>query len=144
MTAHVVYPALDPELPATLSPAIVTQLLREEIGYEGVVFGDDMEMKAISQNFSFDEAVTLSIQAGVDVLLYGHEIEQACRTFDLICREAEKRTRVRENIEKSYHRIRRLKERFLTAFSGVESGAVGSLLDRWNHAEIVEEIQGSR
>ncbi|NIS74772.1 MAG: beta-N-acetylhexosaminidase, partial [Deltaproteobacteria bacterium] len=69
---HVVYPALDPERPATLSPAIVTQLLREEIGYEGVVFGDDMEMKAISQNFSFDEAVTLSIQAGVDVLLYGH------------------------------------------------------------------------
>ncbi len=144
MTAHVVYRAFDPELPATLSRAIVTQLLRQEIGYGGVVFGDDMEMKAISREFPFEEAVTLSIQAGVDVLLYCHEIEKACRAFDVLCQEGEKRPHLRENIEKSYHRIRSLKERFLAAFTGVESGAVGRLLNRWNHPKIVEEVQGSR
>ena len=51
MTAHVLYPALDPELPATLSEPIVTGLLRHQLGYDGVVFSDDMEMKAIADNY---------------------------------------------------------------------------------------------
>ena len=48
MTAHVLVPSLDEERPATLSPAIVQALLREELGFEGVILSDDLEMKAIS------------------------------------------------------------------------------------------------
>jgi beta-N-acetylhexosaminidase len=60
MTAHVVYPALDPTCPATLSSAIVTDLLRDEIGFEGVLFSDDLEMQAIQGH---------AIRAGCDLLL---------------------------------------------------------------------------
>ena len=48
MTAHVLVPALDEKRPATLSPAIVDGLLQEELGYEGVILSDDLEMKAIA------------------------------------------------------------------------------------------------
>ena len=60
MTAHVAYPALDPRLPATLSEAIVTGLLRHQLGYDGVVFSDDMEMKAVSDRYSVEEATALA------------------------------------------------------------------------------------
>ena len=51
MTAHVLYKALDDELPATLSPAIITHLLREQMGYDGVVLTDDLEMHAIVDHY---------------------------------------------------------------------------------------------
>jgi len=70
MTAHLVCEAIDPELPATLSPRVVTTLLREQLGYSGVVFSDDMQMKAIADNYSIDDAACLAIEAGCDTLLY--------------------------------------------------------------------------
>ena len=75
MTAHVRFTALDRELPATLSAAVVTGLLRHQIGYDGVVFSDDMEMNAISANFSPGEAAVLALRAGVDVLLFCHALQ---------------------------------------------------------------------
>lgn len=61
MTAHILYPALDPALPATLSPHIVPSILRDEHGYDGVVASDDLEMKAIHDRFD-----VTSIAAGLD------------------------------------------------------------------------------
>jgi beta-N-acetylhexosaminidase len=68
MTAHVLFPALDPERPATLSPAVL-RLLREELGFEGVVFGDDLEMRAVADRWPIGESVRLALEAGVDALL---------------------------------------------------------------------------
>jgi beta-N-acetylhexosaminidase len=69
MTAHVVYPALDPGCPATLSPIIATDLLRREIGFEGVLFSDDLEMQAIQGHGSFGDAAVAALLAGCDLLL---------------------------------------------------------------------------
>ncbi|MGK7346183.1 MAG: beta-N-acetylhexosaminidase [Candidatus Nitrospinota bacterium M3_3B_026] len=77
MTAHVVYPAFDEKLPATLSKKIVTGLLREKIGYGGIVISDDMDMKAISQGWADDEAARLALAAGVDMLLVCHDERRA-------------------------------------------------------------------
>ncbi|MFQ5418678.1 MAG: beta-N-acetylhexosaminidase [Myxococcota bacterium] len=68
MTAHIVLPALDPELPSTLCPAAIA-LLRDEIGFEGLVFGDDLEMKAVADHFSPEELTRGALGAGVDSLL---------------------------------------------------------------------------
>jgi beta-N-acetylhexosaminidase len=68
MTAHLLIPALDPTLPATLSPRALA-LLREELGYDGVVFSDDLEMRAVADRFSIEDRVELALRAGVDALL---------------------------------------------------------------------------
>ena len=69
MTAHVLVPAFDDERPATLSPAIVQTLLREELGFDGVILSDDLEMKAVSARYPVPEAAVAAIQAGCDGLL---------------------------------------------------------------------------
>ncbi len=69
MTAHIVFPQLDPELPATLSPVIVRTLLREQLGFDGAVFSDALDMKAVADHHSSTEANILALQAGVDAPL---------------------------------------------------------------------------
>jgi beta-N-acetylhexosaminidase len=68
MTAHILYPALDPSRPATLSP-LVLRLLREELGFGGVIFSDDLEMRAVADAMSIRERVQGALEAGVDALL---------------------------------------------------------------------------
>ena len=69
MTAHVLVPSLDEERPATLSPKIVQAILRDELGYAGVILSDDLEMKAIAAIVSVPEAAVQAIAAGCDGLL---------------------------------------------------------------------------
>jgi beta-N-acetylhexosaminidase len=84
MTAHILLPPLDASLPSTLSPAVLA-LLRDELGYDGLVFGDDLEMKAIADHFSPEETARRSLEAGVDAVM--------------VCRSAELRDRVLRALE---------------------------------------------
>jgi beta-N-acetylhexosaminidase len=143
MTAHVLYPALDSKLPATLSESIITGLLRHQLGYDGVVFSDDMEMKAVSDRYSPDEAALLAVRAGVDVLLFCHDLANAIRAFEQLCSEAEKDPVVRARIEASNRRIGRLKQEYLTWFSGVTEGELENRLRHLDHRRLVDEIHGS-
>ncbi len=72
MTTHVFHRGLDPDYPATLSPAILQGMLRGRLGFDGVIVSDDLQMKAITNHFGEDEAVALALEAGVDLLLYGN------------------------------------------------------------------------
>jgi len=69
MTAHVVYPSLDPALPATLSRPIAHDLLRGELGFDGLLVSDDLEMKAVFDRFPIEESAVLAVRAGCDILL---------------------------------------------------------------------------
>lgn len=69
MTAHVFNANLAPYDPATLSPVVVTELLRNDIGFDGFVISDDMQVGAIVQHYGFEEALTRAVAAGVDLLL---------------------------------------------------------------------------
>jgi beta-N-acetylhexosaminidase len=142
MTAHVLYPALDQKYPATLSTRIIGELLRAQLRYDGVVFSDDLEMKAVSGNYSFEEAVQRSLLAGVDVLLFCHEIEKAAAAFDFISGEIERNNELKDQVERSYRRIRKLKTRKLTAFTGASPEELEALTGA--HRKIVAAIQGSR
>ena len=143
MTAHVLYRALDQEFPATLSEKIVTGLLRQDLGYAGVVFGDDMEMKAISANYGDEEAVERAVRASVNVFLYCHELPRAVRAFEILCAEAERHPALRARVEESYRRLTQLKNRWLRAFTGADETEILARLARLNHQSIVEEIHGS-
>lgn len=73
MTSHAIYPALDADRPATLSSAVLTDLLRGRLGYEGLVITDDLEMGAIVKKWSVEEGAAAAFAAGADVLLICHD-----------------------------------------------------------------------
>ncbi|WP_340201827.1 glycoside hydrolase family 3 N-terminal domain-containing protein [Ascidiimonas sp. W6] len=75
MTAHIVNKNLDDEkFPATLSKKILKGYLRNQLGYDGVIFSDDMQMRAISDHFGFETAIKMAILAGVDILMFSNHI----------------------------------------------------------------------
>ncbi len=140
MTAHVLYPALDPAHPATLSKAVIGKLLRQQMGYDGVVFGDDLEMQAISKNYALEESLALSVEAGVDMLLFCHETEKAVRALEFLCREAEKKKRIAAQAEASCRRIQKLKGRYLKSFTGVSEDLLTEHIGITSHQKLAEEI----
>ncbi|WP_326672366.1 glycoside hydrolase family 3 protein [Streptomyces sp. NBC_01257] len=71
MSAHILLPALDPHRPATLSPQILTGLLREELGYDGLIVTDAVEMQAIASTYGIERGSVLAIAAGADALCVG-------------------------------------------------------------------------
>jgi beta-N-acetylhexosaminidase len=75
MTAHVLVPTLD-EAPATLSAKIITQLLRDELGYRGLVLADALEMRAISETVGVGRGAVLALAAGIDAVLMGHDLDR--------------------------------------------------------------------
>ncbi len=116
MTAHIVNRRLDESLkPATLSKKIITDLLRGFMGYDGLVISDDMQMHAISKHYGFEEAIVLSINAGVDMLMFANNTDLASRTtadeiHDLIKRNVMLGNIPVSRIDESYQRIMKVKE----------------------------------
>lgn len=115
LTAHVFNANLDPEHPATLSQPTITGILRGQLGWDGVVISDDMQMGAIRDAYGYDEAIRLAILAGVDILtiaqqqLYEPGIVE--RTIDLIEALVLEGTLTDARINESYARITALKGR---------------------------------
>jgi beta-N-acetylhexosaminidase len=81
MTAHLLFPALDPELPATLSHSILTGLLREQMGFDGIIVTDCLEMKAVANHWGTARAAVLAVKAGADMLLVCHTLARQRETF---------------------------------------------------------------
>ena len=84
MSAHIFNSNLDPNYPATLSYKINTQLLRDKLGFKGVLISDDMQMGAISKNYDFKEALKLAINSGVDILLVGNFLDKPLKVKKII------------------------------------------------------------
>ncbi|HIK08443.1 MAG TPA: beta-N-acetylhexosaminidase [Trichormus sp. M33_DOE_039] len=77
MTAHILFPQIDPDWPATLSPAILKTILREELGFGGVVVSDDLDMKAISDMFTQKGTVARAFNAGCDLFIVSRNIHSS-------------------------------------------------------------------
>ncbi len=89
MSAHVVFPALDPSGPATFSPAICTTLLRSEIGFDGLLFTDDLEMGAVAAEHSIEQSVVRAVEAGCEALLICSDQELQIRAHRALVTRAE-------------------------------------------------------
>jgi len=117
MTAHIVNGQLDPTLlPATLSKKIMTGLLRDSLGFTGVIFSDDMQMKAISEQYKLEDAIYLALDAGVDVLMFSNNIpgvkDYAPENIHRLMKQLVLSGKIApERIEASYRRVMALKNR---------------------------------
>jgi beta-N-acetylhexosaminidase len=114
MSCHVLVPAIDELQPGTLSPAVVQGLLRDELGWNGLVFTDDMEMKAIAARMPVPDACVAAVAAGCDAVLVcsgNHDLQFA--TIEALIRAVENGTLPYARVEQALGRQRRAKERFL-------------------------------
>ncbi|WP_291320513.1 glycoside hydrolase family 3 protein [Desulfonatronospira sp.] len=114
MTAHVFNARLDPEWPATLSSRVLNGLLRKDLGFDGVIISDDMQMKAITDNHHLETALKKTILAGTDIIIFGNNLvyeEDVARKagdiiLDLVRRDKIPAARIKE----AHQRIMNLKE----------------------------------
>ena len=106
MSAHIYFPALEPErLPVTLSHAVLTGLLRKELGYEGMIVTDCMEMKAIATHYGTVDAAVMAVEAGADVVLISHTAQLQVEAFEALM-NAVKSGRISERrIDESIRRL---------------------------------------
>lgn len=117
MTSHITFPALEPErgLPATLSKKILTDYLRNSLGYEGVIITDSMSMKAVTENFGYAEAAVKALTAGADMLLLCGTPEQQTGALDALEKVVMEGRIEKTSVVRSFCRLYDLRKRFLTA-----------------------------
>jgi beta-N-acetylhexosaminidase len=116
MTAHVLLRELDDGLPATLSPRVVDAVLRRELGYDGVVVADDLEMKAIAKRWSPARAAVLAAQAGCDVVPFCSSPDAQLEALEGLIRAIESGAISWSALDDSLRRIRGLKERYVLPY----------------------------
>jgi len=120
MTAHVLYPALDKEYPATLSKKIITKILREELGYDKVVFTDALSMLALKE-YDFEEVLIEAINAGCDQLLVLSDDDSLkLEAVEIIYRAVKKGFIAEETINSAVGRILDLKRKFLLRIPDID------------------------
>lgn len=141
MTAHVHYPSLDPVNPATLSHTILSKLLRQEMGFHGLIFSDDLEMRAILDHSSVGDAAVRSMQAGVDILLI-------CKTRDLETQAIEAVRQAVDSgeipvkaLEARQARLQAVKQQFVYPFKPVDPSRITQLVGITDHQHLLAQIQ---
>ncbi len=140
MTAHVVFPCFDEERPASLASVILEDLLRDELGFAGVVVSDDLEMKAISERWDDGETAVEAARAGCDVLAVCKNAEMQIEAVEALIRAAEDgRLRWREN-DAALERIRTLKKRFLLPYADPRPEVARASAGTGRARELAEQI----
>lgn len=110
MTAHIIVRSLDPEHPATLSPRILTQVLREEIRFNGVCFTDCMQMDAIAKGVGSTEGAVQAVIAGADCVLISHSTQIALESIERIVEAVGTGRLPKARLEEAYGRVQALRK----------------------------------
>ena len=105
MVSHAMYPQIDPDHPSSLSKAIITDWLRKDMGYNGVVVTDDMDMGALAKHYTFDDMAVQSILAGSDILLVCHEYEHMQEAYNGLMKAVKDGRISKERLDESVKRI---------------------------------------
>ncbi|MEI2341107.1 beta-N-acetylhexosaminidase [Priestia megaterium] len=109
MVTHIKYPAYDKKNQASVSPIIIQDLLRGKLGYKGMVVTDDLEMGAVSKHFTYEDLGIKTVQAGADVLLVCHTLENQEKIYNGILKAVKSHKITEERIDESVKRILKYK-----------------------------------
>lgn len=137
MTAHVMLPALDATQPATLSAPIVRGLLRGELGFEGLVVSDDLDMAAVAERYPVEELVLRGLEAGVELFLICQSVEGWPRAWEALVRAAEADSEVRERLLAAAARGVAVKARYL---AGGRSRVWREVVGCAAHRDVLERL----
>lgn len=141
MTAHVLYKALDDLLPATLSPDIITHLLREQMQYDGVVLTDDLEMHAIVDHYGPGDAAVRAFLAGCDVLLICKDRDREIAAFESVEKAVASGTIATKRLDQSVTRIQRVKQRYVWPYRPVVISEAKLIAGCRTHQALLHSLQ---
>ena len=142
MTAHVLVPSLDEEMPATLSRRIVYAILRDELGFQGVILSDDLEMQALAKSYPVPDAAVHAVNAGCDgLLICSGNVETQVATLEELVHAVEQGRIPYKRLEDAQTRLRRAKERFLAApVASTRARTLRQVLGCDAHQRVSEEM----
>ncbi|MBD7943698.1 MULTISPECIES: beta-N-acetylhexosaminidase [Psychrobacillus] len=141
MSAHVYFPAIEDRenVPATLSKKVINGLLREELGFDGVVTTDCMEMKAISETIGTEKGAVEALNAGVDLVMVSHTLDVQISTIKEIKRALAEGVLKEETIKASLDRLNKLKEKYLS-WETTPFHATFATLGSEKHRQLAEKV----
>ncbi len=113
MLSHICYSKIDPDLPASLSTRIAKELLREQMGFDGLVITDDLDMGAVKKHYNIQTAIPLILSADIDIILVCHKGPAIEDAFNEILKYLETDPRIRRSGEASVRRIMNLKKEYI-------------------------------
>jgi beta-N-acetylhexosaminidase len=144
MTAHVFLPAVDDRLPATLSRRLVTDLLRDELKYDGVILSDDLEMKAVANEYAVTRAAVMAVDAGCDgVLICSGDHGTQTAALEALIHAVEDNRLPQARVDDALRRQLRTKERFLATpvrSRPLRGRALRDALGRDEHQAVADEM----
>jgi len=118
MCGHLYLRQFDPDVPCTLSPAVLTTLLRQRLGFAGVIVSDDMQMRAIADHYGLEEAILRAVEAGVDILVFGNNLDYdpdiVPKAVEIIYQGVRRGRLSAGRIAASFERIQTVKNRLVT------------------------------
>lgn len=112
MVAHILLPQLDKTNPGTMSKAIMTDLLRKQLGFTGVIITDDMTMGAITEHFDIGKASVESVKAGSDIILVGHDYNNVVKIISSLKTAVQNGEISEQRLNESIERIIQLKRNY--------------------------------
>ena len=136
MTAHVLYPKMDPLMPATLSRFFLTEILRKKMGFQGLIVSDDLDMKALyNRGFSLPEVMVQALGAGVDILLKCEPCEDLLELAETM-HIALSRKHINKKLESKLIRLQKFKQRYClikpaSSFEQLKNIVTESKAHRW-------------
>lgn len=141
MTAHVVFSILDSLRPATMSPKVVSGVLRERLGYEGVIVSDDLDMNAIAEHMEVSTAAIGAIRAGCDVVLLCRREDHQALAEEALIKEAETDSDFRALVGAAAHRIRAMKKAHI-ANQAARPAPARDVIGSFEHRRLADRLAG--
>lgn len=140
MTAHIVFPTLtgSKEIPATLSPEIITGLLRGQLGFQGVIISDCLEMRAVLDTFGTGRGTVLALQAGIDLVLVSHLFSRQLESIEAIQTAVQNGELDLEVIRAAAERVMALKARTLSWDTLPKIAVIGESIGSLAHKQLQE------
>jgi beta-N-acetylhexosaminidase len=141
MTAHIKFPKIDPEFPVTLSEKFIKGLIREELRYKNLIITDDLDMKALANNYPVEKIPVLALKAGCDMLLYCNVFEHPQIALDSVAKAVKDGVLKAGQIDESYNRVMSLKKDMLVQPDPMEFAKASELIGHTNHKRLSEAIK---
>lgn len=140
MTVHAVIEEVDATVPATLSPRLVRGMLRGELGYQGVIVSDDLEMKAVYDQWKPSVSAVLAVKAGCDILPVCEKHDNQVEAMEAVIRALETGDLPFTDMDDACERVRRMKERYLLPFVLPDPKTARQTAGLGEHAALAREI----
>jgi beta-N-acetylhexosaminidase len=144
MMSHILYKNIDPQYPATLSELFIQKLLREELRYRGLIVTDDLDMKALTKNYSANEIPVRAIEAGNDLLLYCNDPAVPPQAMAALEQAVSEGRISLARVEDSFQRISKLKRESIITIDPLPWPEIQNIIGNVEHKKIAQAIQDGK